>query len=260
MSNRMKKQTKQPKQTKTLTKLIYRKNECTLALVSLKELCNNKLRRVGNKSLKVQQETHVFVYITTEQRKTLRTNRKGKGVVSGIYSCDKNGRLHRVLAYVDREQTVRDSDGPEGMDSIMTELYSLIVIDNPSAAEAAALAAVNTRLTEFVNRNREFMDYIHNRHVGIARQERERLEEYNTSTGQSTSERSSSPLDDARKRRQDFTELDRNKEALTRREKEYINKNKAARDAYDRKYHTYIETILADRGKKPRKTGPGVNF
>ncbi len=71
----------------------------TLVLVSLKELHDNKLRRVGKKSLQVHQQMHVFTYVTPQQRNRLRLKRKGKGVVSGVYSRDKEGKVHRVLAY-----------------------------------------------------------------------------------------------------------------------------------------------------------------
>lgn len=93
------------------TSLSYHDKGRTLVLVSLKELHDNKLRRVGKKSIQVHQQVHVFTYVTPQQRSKLRLKRKGKGVVSGVYSRDKEGVVHRVLAYPQGsgEETKEDS-------------------------------------------------------------------------------------------------------------------------------------------------------
>jgi len=81
------------------TKLLYNSGENTIALVNKAELKTYNLRRVGTGFHVIQKQRHFFTYVNQLQRRALRANRKGKGVCSGVYSLNTEGKLMEVLAY-----------------------------------------------------------------------------------------------------------------------------------------------------------------
>ena len=87
---------------KTITKLVHKNKEGkTLALVSQREIDDNKLRKHNNKKTNIEDQTHFYTYLDEHERRTLRENRKGKGVKSHVHTRRKDGSVRPVLAYPD---------------------------------------------------------------------------------------------------------------------------------------------------------------